>query len=306
MIRLGLCCIFRKEPVKFRTTTFRYVSRFSRKERLKYLSDICLHNAENLLAAVKACSRLKIGAFRINSQFFPLYTHPKAGYRYDDLPDGQEITAKFANVKAFRKKHDIRLSFHPDQFVVLSSPRPEVVKSSIAELEYQNAVAEMAGADVINIHGGGVYGCKKEALARFAKTFTRLSKSLQHRLTVENDDNSYTPEDLLPLCEKLGIPLVYDVHHHRCKPDNMSIQKATEAAITSWKSSKRGEPYFHLSSPKDGWQGADPRRHADYINPDDFPECWKNLNVTIDLEAKAKELAISKLAKQLEFKCISI
>ena len=67
----------------------------------------------------------------------------------------------------FVHKHNLRACFHPDQFVVLNSQRPEVVEASIRELEYQAEVAEWVGADVVNIHGGGAFGDKQKALADF-------------------------------------------------------------------------------------------------------------------------------------------
>lgn len=130
-----------------------------------------------------------------------------------DLPDGEEIVRRFKACGEFARLHGIRTAFHPDQFVVLNSPRPDVVDRSIEELEYQSEVAEWVGADVVNIHGGGAYGDKSEALDCFAESLSRLSDRARSRLTVENDDVTYTPSDLLPLCRSEGIPLVYDVHH---------------------------------------------------------------------------------------------
>ena len=112
--------------------------------------------------------------------------------------------------------------------MVLNSTRPEVVEASIRELEYQAEVAEWVGADVVNIHGGGAFGDKPKALADFARNLDRLSSRARSRLTVENDDKIFTPADLLPICRADGIPLVYDVHHHRCNPDGMSVEEATE------------------------------------------------------------------------------
>jgi UV DNA damage endonuclease len=60
------------------------------------------------------------------------------------------------------------------------------------------------------------------------------------------------------------------------------------------------EPYFHVSSPKNGWQKGNPKPHADYIDPADFPSCWRGKNITVDVEAKAKELAVLRLKKDLE------
>jgi UV DNA damage endonuclease len=181
---------------------------------------------------------------------------------------------------------------------VLSSPRPEVVANSIRELEYQGQLAEAVGADVINIHAGGVYGDKVAALQRFCSAFTNLTAAVKCRLTLENDDVSYTVRDLLPVCERLSIPLVYDVHHHRCNPDGLSVEEATGLTGKTWQGTGR-EHYCHLSSPRAGWGGSDPRPHADYIDPADVPPCWLGREMTVDIEAKAKELAVTRLRDQL-------
>jgi UV DNA damage endonuclease len=182
--------------------------------------------------------------------------------------------------------------------VVLSSPREGVVNNALRELEYHGMLASLVGAEVINIHAGGAYDDKEEALARFEKAFRFLSRKVRSRLTVENDEKSYTVRDLLPLCRRTGTPLVYDVHHHRCNPDGLSVEEATRLAVATWKKSGK-EPWFHISSPKNGWSEGDPKPHADYIDPSDFPDSWKKLNVTVDVEAKAKELAVLKLAADL-------
>ena len=41
-------------------------------------------------------------------------------------------------------------------------------------------------------------------------------------------------------------------------------------------------------------------KHHDYIDPGDFPECWLNLDITVEVEAKAKELAVLKLKKHID------
>ena len=95
----------------------------------------------------------------------------------------------------------------------------------------------------------------------------------------------YTPADLLPLCKTKGVPLVYDVHHHRCNPDGLTVEQATAMAIATWDR----EPLFHISSPLAGWDGPRPARHHDFIVPEDFPACWRRLCITVEVEAKAKE-----------------
>ena len=299
MLRFGLCCIFRNEPIRFRQTTAKALLALAEEERLQKLSTLCLENANSLVTALEAVHRFGIGAFRVSSQFLPRYTHPVVGYTLDALPDFASIVASLEKVNQLRKQWDIRLSFHPDQFVLLSSPSAEVTRKSIAELDYQAMLAEMIGADVVNIHAGGVYGDKQTALKRLRDNFQHLPERVQSRLTLENDDVSYTVEDLLPVCQDLDLPLVYDVHHHRCNRDRLTVAEATDASIQIWKEARRSEAYFHLSSPKNGWQGKDPRPHAEMIDMSDFPGEWADLDVTIDIEAKAKELAVINVMNNL-------
>ena len=298
-MRFGLCCLFKQENITFRTTTAKALLARNRSEQLRKLSGICHDNARNLLQAVHACHHLGIGAFRIMSPLFPRMTHPEVGYSLNELPDGGAINELLGAIRIFARQHDLRLSFHPDQFVVISSPQPAVVASSIRELEYQAGLAEAVGADVINIHAGGVYGDKQSALERFCQVFADLPEAVRTRLTLENDDQSYTVRDLLPVCTKRSIPLVYDVHHHRCNPDGLSIEEATQLAAETWQTTNR-EQYCHLSSPRTGWGAGDPKPHADYIDPADLPPCWLGRTMTVDIEAKAKELAVIALMTELK------
>lgn len=294
-MRFGLCCLFKAEPVTFRTTTAKALLALGRREAMAKASAVCLHNAENLLLAVRTVHQLGIGAFRIMSPLFPRMTHPEAGYGLDDLPQAEAIARNMAAARDFSREHGIRLSFHPDQFVVLSSPHAHVIASSVNELEYQAFLADMTGADVINIHAGGAYGDKGAALKRLAAVVRDLPENVASRLTLENDDVTYTVRDLLPTCADLGLPLVYDVHHHRCLPDGLTEAEATDLAAATWGGR---EQYCHVSSPRHGWQG-NPRPHADYIDPADVPACWQARAMTVDVEAKAKELAVARLMRDL-------
>jgi UV DNA damage endonuclease len=293
VLRFGLCCLFVKEPIRFRRTTARYIGRLSRRDQLAHLAVLCRHNAESLLQALQYCARVGIGAFRVNSQILPLKTHPEVGYGMNDLPGGREVVAGFRACGRFARAHGLRTSFHPDQFILLSSDDAEVVERSKADLAYQTEVAGWIGADVITIHAGGGYGDKPAALRRLAVALRRLPDPVRRRLCLENDDRVYPPADLLPFCRDLGIPLVYDIHHHRCLPDGVSVEKTTAAALSTWDR----EPVFHVSSPRSEVRGA--REHHDYIRPSDVPACWLDLDLTLDVEAKAKELAVIRLIQNL-------
>lgn len=289
-IRWGLCCLVLDAPIKFRAATHAYVWKLSEENRQAYLNGVALENAKALIEVLHYCKALDIRAFRVSSGIFPLATHPLSGYRLESLPDGEEVRRRLETAGDVAARADIRLSFHPDQFVVLNSVRPEVVDISIRELEWQAEIAEIIGADVLCLHGGSTQGGIEEAAVRLIDTIERLSTRARIRLALENDDRCFSAVDLLPVCLATGVPLVLDAHHHRVITGDLSIDEATSWALATWGDR---EPYFHLSSPRDGWESGDPRPHADYLDPSDIPGCWRAIpKLTVDVEAKAKERAV--------------
>ncbi len=300
MIRLGLCCMFVSEPIKFRQVTLAYLRRLEKPR--DHLSSLIISNVLALKQSLAYCARHGVGCFRINSQLFPAFSHPDWAYTIEELPDGEKIIGLLEECRSLRSEKGLRLTMHPDQFIVLNSPKKEVVQRAMVELDYHALLSDFLDIDVINIHGGGVYGDKKEALNRFKTHYAYLPERVRKRLTIENDDKSYTPLDLFPLCHDLKVPLVYDIHHHRCLGDALSVQSATQQAIKTW----NREPLFHISSPLEGWTGPKPERHHDFICPADFPDAWNNLTLTVEVEAKAKELAVSQLKDHLKAKGVSL
>src|SRR5512144_2302381 len=129
-LRLGLCCQFALEPIKFRTTTATAMLRLNKRERLARLAELSLGNADALLASLQFCASQGIGAFRINSQILPVKTHQTAGYAADELQGCAGIITRFKECCAFARANNLRLSFHPDQFVVLNSPNPKTLAHS--------------------------------------------------------------------------------------------------------------------------------------------------------------------------------
>lgn len=292
MLRLGLCCTFLEQPIKFRTTTVRHASTLEPARRTLVLRELAQHNATALDAAIAWCVAHNIGAFRVQSNLLPLYTHPVVGWTLAG-PEGIGVADRLRAAGARARAADIRLGFHPDQFVVPGSMNPEVVDASLRELEYMAEVCELIGGQQLTIHGGGAQGGKPASLERLHRGLDRLSPRARALVVLENDDRVYTVEDLLPLCAAADVPLIYDVHHHRCNPDGLTVAAATDLAAATWKGR---EPWAHLSSPIVAWTAAgDHRPHADYIDPDDFPREWLGRRMTIDIEAKAKEQAVLRL-----------
>jgi UV DNA damage endonuclease len=126
---------------------------------------------------------------------------------------------------------------------------------------------------------------------RFCKNFKRLSKSVQSRLTVENDDKAsmYSVCDLMYIHERIGIPIVFDYHHYKFCPGVLSEDEALELAASTWPCGIT--PVVHYSESK---EGSKPQAHSDYIKQ--LPNTY-GINVDIMVEAKAKELAILPFIK---------
>ena len=130
-IRLGLCCMFRDQPIRFVTTTATFIGRMKRPDTLIKLSRLCTENADALLAALQFCAAHDFGCSRINRQILPIKTHPECGYEVTDLPDSDEIIRRFKECGKFDRQHKLRTCFHPDQFAVVNSPRIASFRESL-------------------------------------------------------------------------------------------------------------------------------------------------------------------------------
>jgi UV DNA damage endonuclease len=196
----------------------------------------------------------------------------------------------------------MRLTSHPGPFNVLTSPHEHVVENCITDLSIHGKVFDLMKLshtpyNKINIHIGGVYGDKVSAMERFCKNFERLPDSVKSRLTVENDDKAsmYSVQDLYDGVYKvIGIPIVFDYHHHRFNDGGLSEREALELAMTTW-----GDivPVVHYSESRSIEQEDDkirPQAHSDYVY--DYIDTYDN-RVDIMVEAKAKELAVIKYKK---------
>src|SRR5581483_2976063 len=156
---------------------------------------------------------------------------------------------------------------------------------------------------VLCIHGGGTYKNKKETLKRWQDNFKKLPKNVQNRICLENCEKGYSAQDLLPVCEHLGIPLIFDFHHYDCypyyhpdEPAQAPIRELLPRILATWKKGSERIPKFHLSD-----QAPDKRvgAHHDYVEniPKELLEL-KNVVFHIMIEAKKKELYVLKLQKK--------
>ncbi len=271
----------------------------------------------NLRAILDYLDRHDIRMYRMATALAPYSSHPELPQFHGQVA---ECEAELAAVGALARDRDIRLSTHPGQYTVLNSERDEVVAAAVAELEVQAALFDAMGLgpeSVAVVHVGGTAGGLDAGLDRFARGYARLSTAAKARVAIENDDRSYPIARVAELARRLGIPAVFDPHHHRClDPDGIDDREAAAMARATWRG--RAVPKIHFSSPrleigerkrKVGRRVErtpvlpDLRNHADLIDPMAFElfcrEALSGHRTDVMLEAKGKDLALIRLREQM-------
>ena len=298
MNRMGYACInMQLSSQKPKIYTGRSMIKRTFKDKgIKYASELGLQNTKDLFEIIKWNKENGFDFFRITSNLFPWCSE----YKLEDMPDHWEIAGILGEIGKYVDEHKIRLTSHPGPFNVLTSPHEHVVENCINDLSTHGEVFDMMGVsrtpyNKINIHIGGAYGDKVSAMERFCENFNRLPNSVKSRLTVENDDKAtmYSVKDLYEgvYC-KIGIPIVFDYHHHRFCTGGLSEEDALEVAISTWPTDI--VPVVHYSESRNIEQEDDkikPQAHSDYVY--DYIDTYGN-EVDIMVEAKAKELAVLK------------
>ena len=297
-MNLGYACINMTMGKKV-TTNRSMVKRIFESKGLDYVSELTLANAKDIIRILEWNRMNGIKLFRLSSAIIPWGDH----LDLTQLKDYKEIKFELKKAGDFAKFWGMRITSHPGPFVVLTSPNEKVVYNAIADLEMHGKIFDMMGLEKspynkINIHCNGVYGDKKSAMDRFCENYEKLSPSVRKRLTVENDDKAtmYSVNDLMYIHKKIGIPVVFDYHHHKFCTGGLSEEQALELAVSTWP--KNITPVVHYSESKSLHESNDklkPQAHSDYIN--ELPNTY-GIDVDIMVEAKAKELAILPFLNQ--------
>lgn len=274
--------------------------------KLERIANENLHNTLRLLRHNRAHD---IWVYRFSSKLIPLATH-------QDLQDWDPFPALregFQAIGDFVKKHGMRVSFHPDHFTVLSTPRPEVLVNSIRDLQAHVRMLQamdLPASMKNNIHIGGAYGDKPSAAARFVRHFHELNPYIQERLTLENDDKTFTAQETLQVCQQTGLPMVLDIHHQWVNNDGEAPWELWPDILRTWKTplAQAGSdllqplpPKIHVSSPK---SPTDIRSHADGVDVVPLLAFLRNIarsteKVDVMIEAKMKDGALFELMKDL-------
>lgn len=295
---IGYCCInMSLNESKPKVTTNRSMTKKTFLQRgITYASELALMNSKDLLPILQWNLKNKIKLFRMSSDMFPWASE----YSLKDMPEYRQIKYYLKQAGEFSLANDIRITTHPGPFNVLGSPNEPAVLNTISDLELHGEVFDLMGLhrspyNKINIHCNGTYGDKQSTMDRFCDNFTnRLSDSVKSRLTVENDDKAsmYSVKDLMYIHNKIGIPIVFDYHHHKFCTGDLSEQEALTLAASTWPSDII--PIVHYSESKALHESnlkIKPQAHSDYINA--LPNTY-GIKIAIQVEAKAKERAILK------------
>jgi UV DNA damage endonuclease len=275
------------------TTNRSMIKKTFMQKGIQYAGELALKNVFDLGAVVQWNIDNDILLYRMSSDIFPWASE----YSIESLPQYDEIRDMLRQIGQIATINDVRIGCHPGPFNVLCSPNPTVVQNTIKDLETHAQIFDMMGLsqtpyNKINIHCNGTYGDKIASMQRFCDNFVKLSDSVKSRLTVENDDKAsmYSVKDLMYIHDKIGIPIVFDYHHHQFNTGDLSEQEALELAISTWDDSI--PPVVHYSSSKQKETGNPkdkPQAHADYILEEINTY---GFDVDIMLECKAKELAL--------------
>ena len=222
----------------------------------------------------------------------------KSEYKWEDLKDFDNIKVHLRSAGVKATTHGVRVTSHPGPFNVLTSPKEHVVNNCITDLSMHGDEFDMMGLsrtpyNKINIHLGGAYGDKEGAMERFCRNFEKLPTNVKTRLTVENDDKAsmYSVKDLYDgVYKRIGIPIVFDYHHHRFCNGGLSEQEALDLAVSTWPEDIT--PATHYSESMSIEQKNDkikPQAHSNLVY--DYIDTYGH-DVDIMIEAKFKEIAV--------------
>lgn len=284
-MNLGYACINLTLGEEGITTNRGMIKKTFGEKGIAYASELALSNVQGLLKILEWNVANDVQVFRVTSELFPWASE----YRFKDMPHYNEIKA----ILEACGKLPVRISSHPGPFNKVAGTGA-TLENTIKDLEIHSEIFDLMGLQTspwnkINIHVGGAYGDKAATLKRFAQNFKLLSKNLQARLTIENDDKPglYTVEELLPLHEMTGIPIVFDYFHHRLHPGKQTEEEAFHTAFKTW----TVKPTFHFSSSRKAYEMAEAKKeaHSDWVHEH---VATYGKEVDIMLETKMKELSL--------------
>ncbi len=259
-----------------------------------------------------------IHMYRMGSDLAPYATHPDMPQFHTMVKDSASDLARFGRLA---RVADVRLSFHPSQFIVLNSESEKLTAKSMWDLDSQAEMLDLmeCGPEaVMVVHVGGAYGDRESGWRRWAETWKRLGEPVRRRLVLENDDIRYSAADVLKVHEATGVKCVFDYQHHWCfNPEGLPMVETLERFCKTWPAGVRPKMHFSCArtemreikrkNRKTGkletvlqppiWTG-----HADYNNPFEtitFLRSIQHIETDVMLESKSKDLSLIRLRNDM-------
>ena len=287
--KLGLVCITTTDEVRYKTVTRKRLLSFEGGEQWELLRNLYEENTNRLDRAVSFCLENGISMYRISSDIYP-FSDDEMGY---EILLG--IDDRLAGIGRRALENGLRLVFHPDQYVVLSSDSESVVANSIKILTMHSNVMDLLGQPrsewaAMTIHGGK--GGKSDQMV---DVISELPEGIRNRIVLENDEYAYGSDEILDICRRAKVPMIFDAHHHvvHDKLDSFehpSIAEVFWAARETW-----ADPANQMVHISNGRAHFNDRAHSDLIHT--MPEVFRHAP-WIEVEAKHKEIAIAKLREE--------
>jgi UV DNA damage endonuclease len=302
-IQLGLCClntVLREQNPPIFSSRSIVLKTFETKG-VEYLKEKIVQNLKDTLTMMDWNEANGIKVFRLSGEMFP----HKSNHRAPDYTFDFAIEL-LKQIGQKSKQFKQRLTFHPGQFNCIGSPNNDVIKNTIADLQYHADVLDLMELDknsVMVIHGGGVYNDKESTKKRWCENYLKMPENIKNRLVLENCEKNFSIIDCLEISTIINIPVVFDTHHFECykilHPDEHFETPGyyMEAILNTWKR-RDIKPKFHISEQGSGKCG----HHSDYVEniPSYLLEIPFKYNTYIDImiEAKMKEQSLFKLYKK--------
>ncbi len=338
-MRIGFCCKWLNDRSEFggmkvnakdrnlngRSTTMRWL-REHKDEAEQRQWDIMNHNTAAAVRMIERVGTLPIERrmVRLGSEMLQGYTEKdwKSWWQQKHVQD--HLANIFKPVGEASRKHNVKVSFHPGQFCVLSSATPDIVERSIEEFEYHTDMARWMGfrktfqdGCKINVHISG-----RQGPDGIKKALPRLSPEARNLITIENDEMGHGLEKSLELEKDLA--LVLDIHHHWIRDEEYIDAKddRVKRVVDSWRGVR---PTMHYSYSRDealapaqlgdkmhtqmhnirdllekGCKKQKLRAHSDLL-PNKKANDWAlsfSDNFDIQVEAKGKNMASEELHNQ--------
>lgn len=281
-----------------KTLTFTRYQGLSPEVREEKLLEVTKQNLNHTLRMLYYNIAHELELYRLSSSIVPLATHPEVNWDFVT-----PFRSEWQEIGELVKKKKLRVSFHPNQFTLFTSPQTKITESAVVDMRYHYRMfeaMELEQEGLINIHIGGAYGDKQQTLPRFHQNLTTLPAPIKQVITLENDDKTYNAEETLAACEKESIPFVFDYHHHMANLSETPLEELLPRIFRTWEHVHH-IPKVHISSPKNEKEF---RSHADFVDPEfimPFLKMLRKFGADIDfmIEAKAKDQAALKLIEDL-------